>query len=128
MNDLRVYYSSLSSPHYVDCKCSRWDISDYSLTFETWLTKSQLQTLRNNITPGAVGELYTILGKPRYYDKTWNGENTIKLVPNINNDSTLKSMREEKIIYVKNISDSPIAGTSGYINVKIEGYISGALL
>ena len=123
---LQIYYSSMSNEDFIDCDCSRWDVNDYGITIEVWLKKSDLQILRRNITPGAVDELYTILGRPTYYDKTWTGNNTLKLLPNIHNDSNLKDMREETIIYVKNISDSPIAGASGYINVKIEGYLSGS--
>ena len=124
--DLRIYYDTLSTPNVISSNCSRWDVNDYSITLETWLTKSQLQTLRNNITPGAAGELYSILGKPNYYDTTWQGENTLLISGN--NESTLGNMRQQRIIYVKNISDTPIAGTSGYLNVKIEGLISGSVL
>ena len=110
---------------YLCCDCSRWTIDNYAITIETWMTKSQLQTLRSNITPQAVGELYVILGKPRYYDQTWQSQNTIRLTPNTASNSTLKAMRDEKIIYVKNITDTCLEGPKGYINVKLEGYISG---
>ena len=132
MSDLRIYYSSLSAPHYIDCLCSRWDYDDYSVIVETWLTKSQLKILRNNIVPGAAGELYQILSRPTFYDQTWEGNNTIRIVPNHRYNSnweeitTIPYMRNEKLIYVKDISDSPIEGTSGYLSVKIEGYTSGS--
>ena len=125
--DLNIYYSSLSSPHYINCWCSRWSTDNYAITLETWLTKSQLQTLRSNITPGAADELYTILGKPTFYDATWQGQNTIRLEPT-GDSSTLSNMRNEKLIYVKNITDSPLEGANGYLQVKIEGYISGSIL
>ena len=121
---MRIYYSSLSAPHFIECPCSRWDISDYMLTIETILTKSQRDTLYAHITPGAVGELYRILGKSIYYDKTWTGDNTLKIVPI--SGTNLDDMFSEKIIYVKNYSDS-IIGTD-YFDVKIEGYISGGTL
>jgi len=121
--DLLIYYDSLSDHDYINCWCSRWDVQNYNVVMETWLKKSDLQTLRENITPQAVGELYTILGRPKYYDSTWSGENTIKLVPI--SDEQLAKMRGEKLIYVKNISDSPVKGPSGWLNVKIEGMISG---
>jgi hypothetical protein len=126
--DLKIYYSSLTGNDFICCNCSRWDTQDYNIVIETLLTKSQLQTLRNNITPGATGELYQVLGKPHYYDQTWNGENTLKLHPNQANISTLPAMREEKLIYVKNLVTNPIEGSSGLINVKIEGYISGSTI
>lgn len=110
----------------IDCRCSRWDVQDYSIIIETWLKKSDLQSLRNSITPGAVGELYKILGKPRYYDQTWSGDNTIKLTPDSTSYSNLYNMRDgDTLIFVKNITDSPLDGASGWMNVKIEGYISG---
>lgn len=127
MEDLEIYYSSLSSPHIIDCKCSRWSTDNYSITIETWLTKSQLKTLRDNITPGAAGELYKILGMPTYYDQTWNGSNTIKIAGNASSYLG-QGRRSDKIIYVKSISDSPIAGDKGWIFCKIEGYISGSTL
>jgi len=122
--DLLIFYSGSSyNTSGIDCKCSRWDVSDYDVVVETWLTKSQLQTLRSNITPGAVGELYKVLGKPTYYDKTWSSENTLRLSPIEN--AGFDDMREDTYIYVSNITDTPLEGPSGWINVKIEGKISG---
>jgi len=127
--DLLIYYnSSLSAPNYICCWCSRWNVDNFDTIIETWLTKSQLKTLRDNITPGAAGELYQILGSPTFYDQTWEGKNTLRIASNDNSTSTLYKMRNDKIIYVKNISTSPIAGASGYLAVKIEGYISGSVL
>jgi hypothetical protein len=40
--------------------------------------------------------------------------------------SSLYKTRKDTLIYVKNINDSPIEGDSGWINVKIEGTISGS--
>ena len=131
-NDFRIYYDSLTGSDFIDCNCSRWDSDNYSITVETWLTKSQLKILRNNIVPGAAGELYQILSRPTFYDQTWEGNNTIRIVPNHRYNSnweeitTIPYMRNEKLIYVKDISDSPIEGTSGYLSVKIEGYTSGS--
>jgi len=111
------------STYSINCWCSRWDVQNYNVIVETWMNKTELQTLRANITPQAVGELYTILGRPRYYDATWQGENTIKLSPNT--DFQLSNMRNDTLIYVKNISDTPEKGHSGWLNVKIEGMVSG---
>jgi len=139
--DMLLYYDNQfndTSPKYIDCWCSRWDTSEYSLTLETWLKRSDVQTLQNNVKPGAVGELYKILDRPTYYDKTWSGDNTLMIVPNNytsreiatntpegNNRSYLPSMRSTKIIYVKNLTFNPVEGSKGFINTKIEGYISG---
>jgi len=128
--DLAIYYDSLAGDDFIDCRCSRWDTENYSVTVETWLKKSQLDTLLSNITLGATGELYQILGRPKYYDKTWTGKNTLRLLPIPSstkmNRSTLKKMRKETLIYPKNVSYSPVKGSSGWINTKIEGYISGS--
>ena len=122
VGDMSIYYSSLSSPHNFDCWCTRWDQDNYTVTIETFIPKVKLQLLRNHIKPGAVGELYQVLGRPHYYDKTWSGDNTLKIVPK--ND--LAGMRSTKIIYVKNFSTTHKPGNHGYVNVKIEGYVSGS--
>ena len=122
-NDLSIYYSSLSSPHFINCWGSRWDVQDYSIIIETWMKKDDMLTIQDNTVPGAVGELYKILGRPLYYDSTWQGGNTIKLSPI--DGYELSNMRSEKLIYPKSISTSPQKGDSGWLNVKIEGYISG---
>jgi len=115
-----------SNYRYINCNCSRWDANNYSLTLETWLNKSQLKTLRNYIIPGATGDLYTILGRPHHYDKTWTADNTIRIIPNDSYGSTLDDMRSEKVLFVKNISDTPLEGTSGWLNVKLECLLSGS--
>jgi len=124
--DIKLFYSGNS---YITCYASRWDDSNYSVTIETWLKKSDLNLLRTNIRPGAVGELYTILGKPKFYDKSWSTKNTITIYPNsgsYRDNSNLMNMRNKQTLYVKNISDNPIAGNSGWINVKIEGNVSSS--
>lgn len=129
--DLAIFYDSLAGNDYIDCRCSRWDVQNYSIIVETWLKKDDLQTLRSNITPGAVGELYTILGRPRYYDGTWAGDNTLRLFPTPSSNempgSTLHEMRSEKLIFVKNITEHPLEASSGWTEVKIEGMISGTI-
>jgi len=119
MTDITISGNTCS----VDCFCSRWDVQNYNVILETWMKKSDLQSLRTSITPQAVGELYTILGRPRYYDSTWQGNNTITVIPT--SDTQMAKMRRQKTLFVKNISDSPIGGPSGYLNVKIECMISG---
>lgn len=70
-HDLRIYYDSLTGSDVINCWCSRWDVDNYSIVAETWLKKNDLQTLRNNIRPGATKELYRILGRPRFTDTSW---------------------------------------------------------
>ena len=129
-NDLAIYYGNMGSNDYIDCKCSRWDVQNFSIIVETWLTKSQVQTLLDNITPGAVDELYKILGKPHHYDSTWQSENTLKFLPapssNDMGGSTLKKMRNTTIGYVKNVVLHPIPfSKGGWISTKLECLISG---
>jgi len=110
----------------ISCYASRIDYSDYSVTFETWLYKEDLNTLRDNLRPGAVSELFQVLGKPYYYDQSWTSANTVMLVFFDNESSNVVNMRKSMLLYVKTLSDSPVAGASGWINCKIEGYISGS--
>jgi len=125
--DLYISYSGMTPSNYIKCWCSRWDVSDYTVTIETWLDKGDLNILVDNLRPGAVSELYQVLGRPFYYDKSWTGANTIMITPNPSSSSNLKNMRKEIIIYPKNISSSPIVGLEGIFSVKIDGYISGSL-
>jgi len=138
--DLLIYYGDMrdSSYDFVDCYCSRWDVQNYSVIIETWLKEDDLNLIQDNIRPGAVGELYTILGRPRYYDSTWSSDNTLRMRPNpyigknddtgvfiLGNTGNLSNMRNDTLIYVKNTTSSPIVGSNGWINYKIEGMISG---
>ena len=134
--DLLIFYDDWDVPNYVAGLCSRWDADNYLVTVETWLNKTQVEALRNNIVPGASKELYNILGSPTFKDITWTDGNTLRLRPNQYerchhgiwykpHGSNLPYMRGDIYIYVKNFSTSPI-GRGGHLNVKIEGYISGS--
>lgn len=131
--DLLIYYDSLTGSDYIPCDCSRWDVDNYSVIIETWLTKSQLKTLRDNIRPGATGELFSILSRPYFYDMSWDGSNTVRFVgnpkynPRWEEISTLPSMRSSTIGYVRNITTHPVSHT-GYIHTKLECYVSGSVL
>ena len=131
INDLAIFYGQGLDTDYIDCRCSRWDVQDYSVIVSTWLEKDDVDTLLENIRPGAVRELYKILGKPKYIDSSWQGYNTIRLYPTPSsqrmNDSTLKRMRRNQIIYPKTITLHPIRNTQ-FIECKIEGYSSGNTL
>jgi len=125
--DLAIYYDTLNDSNFIDCRCSRWDVQNYSVIVETWLSKDDAQTLKSNIVPGAVGELYTILGRPRYYDSTWQNGNTLRLYPTPSSNhmgtSKLSKMRKETLMFVKNLTEHPI--NQDWISIKLEGYISG---
>lgn len=102
---------------YIRCWCSRWDETNYRLILETFLTETERDNLYSSTVPGAVRELYNILGKPYYIDTTYTSGNTLKITPTGN----LSNLYDERLIAVKSISDSPLKGPSGYIHVKIEG-------
>jgi hypothetical protein len=118
-HDLYIYYDST---HYVSGMCSRWDAQNYSIIVEMWLKKGAFNDLNDNIRPGAVKELYKILGKPKYVDTSWTGDNTLKLSPVAG--TKLFKMRRQTLIYPKSITSIPINGPSKFINVKIEGFTS----
>jgi hypothetical protein len=123
--DLSIYYNSLVGDDFILCGCSQWDTSDNTIVISTWMNKSNITTLRDNIVPGAVGELYQILGKPTYYDKTWEGHNTLYIVPNPSSSSYLKYKFSPTVIYVKNITVQTLPNVRDYLECKIEGFISG---
>jgi hypothetical protein len=129
IGDLFIHYNiTTGGIAPIRCWCNRWDVQDYLVVVETVLSKSSTQLLTNNTKPGAVGELNTILGKPRYYDKTWKKTNTIKLEPVKEHESNLKNMRNDTTIYINNITTNHLRSDTKLVNVKIEGYVSGAVL
>jgi len=109
----------------INCGCSRWDIQNYNMVIETWLKKADLDNLRDSVKPGAFGTLYTILGRPHFYDKTWSASNTLRIIP-VDCVSNINLMRSEKTMIIKNITEHPIAGASGWIEIKLEGVLSGS--
>jgi hypothetical protein len=129
VEDLLIFYDNLMNPNYTTSWCTKWDSQDYTVTIGTWLTQEQVSSIQENVRPGAVGELFQVLGKPFYYDKSWSGKNTLRIVPNVDSESNLKNMRKEIVIYPKNVTTSPIPGShEGMIEIKIEGYVSGSSL
>jgi len=113
---------------HILCWTKRWSVSNYSLTLETWMSKSDLQDLRNSVVPGASSELYSILGRKYFFDQTWQANNTIVLIPQDTTYGNLSMMRPEKVVFVKSIVDNPCEGQmgrDGYLNVKLEFNPSG---
>lgn len=117
--DLTISGSNCS----INCWCQRWDIDNYSSVLETHMNKSNLQALRNSIRPGATGELFTILGRPHYCDKSWTKANTLRIIPHPS--MQVSYMRNEFLGYVRNCSDTPMGAETGKLNVKLEFYVSG---
>jgi len=108
----------------IDCWTTRWDVQNYSVIIETFMNKSDLQDLRDSMTPQATGELYTILGRPKYYDSTWSASNTLKITPTTS--TQMSKMRNDLVGFVKNVNDSPMGANTGLLTVKLEFLISGA--
>lgn len=140
--DLVIYYGDTNinvSKNYTDSWCTRWDVNNYSIIIETWLTPTEADALRDNIKPGAVGELYKVLGRPLYYDQTWQSENTLRFYPNkysrrVQHEGNLEgsipgnlsNMRSDTIGYVKNLTIGTIEGHDDLVLVKIECQVSGS--
>ncbi len=113
MANLRIFYDGNS---FITCDCSRWDEGNWDITLQSFMGSGNRDILFANVVPGAYRELYNILGTPKYIDTTYTSGNSLRISPLGN--TGLSSLREERIIAVKNISDNFI--TRDYFNVKIE--------
>lgn len=121
MTDLCISGSDCS----IDCYNTRWTSDDYLITIETFITKSDLQSLEDSVVPGAVDVMYNLMGRDMYHDSTFQGNNTIVLTPQ-SNVGKLSNMRSEKVIFIKHLISEPITGPSGYLSIRLEGYLSGS--
>lgn len=112
-----------NSPEWKDnsirCWCNRWDRDNYLHTLEVILNTSDRNYLTRNITPGAVKDLFTILGETTYIDTTYASSNTLVVEPI--SGYAVSSLRSYTKIGVKNVSDNFI--NKDLFKVKIEGYI-----
>lgn len=117
--DLKIFYSGNS---YVTGRCSRFDVQDYNIIIETWLKKSDFNNLNNNIRPGATKELYKILGRPKFVDSSWQGKNTLRLVPVVG--TQLHTMRNQVVVYPKSITSVPCEAEKGWLAIKIDAMTS----
>jgi len=116
-DSLRIYISCNTYPNNkIDCWCKRWDEDNYNIVIETFLSSSGRNTLFSNITPGAVRELYNILGTPYNIDTTYESSNSLILEPL--HGYGLSSVRQRRIVAVKNASDTFI--NPDYFNIKLE--------
>jgi len=119
MTSLRIYYSCNQYPQYSsNVWCTRWSEDKYSVTLEYMAESGTRNNIYNNITPGATRELYNILGKPKYIDTTYNSANTLIVSPI--HGYGLSSLREERMISVRNYTDSFL--TNKLFTCKIEGF------
>jgi len=118
--NLNIYYSCNQYPSYSsNVWCSRWDEDNYSIIMEYIIESGSAEDIPNNIVPGAVTELYNILGTPYYQDTTYNSGNTLIFDPVV--DFGLSSnLRVRRTIAVKNYS-SRLLNDEIYL-CKIEGF------
>ena len=119
-NSLRIYVSCNNYPNnYIDCWATRFDEGNWDVTFETFMGSGARNFLFDNVVPGAVTELYTILGEPHFIDSTYSSSNSLRISPLGN--TGLSGLRQERIIGVKNISDRFLVPDK--FSLKIEGVI-----
>jgi len=101
----------------IRCWNTRWDENNYNIVIEGFLDACDRNYLARNITPGAVRELYNILGTPKFIDTTYNSSNSLTFEPL--SGYGLSGVRSKKIIAVKNYSDTFINRDT--FGIKIEG-------
>jgi hypothetical protein len=115
----KIYYSGNSYPTYsIDSSITRWDEGNWDIVIETFLNSSNRGKLFRHVTPGAVRELYNILGTPKYIDTTYSSSNTLIFEPQ--DGFGLSGVREKRTIAVKTIQDTFL--NPDWFGIKIEGY------
>jgi hypothetical protein len=110
-----------ATPSWVDrdiqCWCTRWDEGNWDVQIETMLNASDRNFLFDNVVPGAVRELYNVLGTPEYIDTTYSSSNTLIFEPL--SGYGLSGLRKPRTIGVKSISDTFL--NNKIFSVKIDG-------
>jgi len=101
----------------IRCWNTRWDCGNYDHTIETFMSPCDRNFLFRNVVPGAVAELFKVLGQPYYIDTTYSSSNSLKI--ECLSGYGLSSLRESVTIGVKSISDSFL--NKDLYSVKIEG-------
>jgi hypothetical protein len=101
----------------IGCMCSNWKESNYDITIETFLNASDRGYLFDNVIPGAVKTIYTILGRPSFQDLTYESGNTLVISPV--SGTPLDDMYSQKSIAVKHITDNIL--NNDLFHVKIDG-------
>jgi len=101
----------------ITCWGTRWDEGNWDVAIETFVTAQDRDMIAGNVTPGAVRELYNVLGTPNYIDTTYASSNTIKFIPR--DGYGISGLREDRLIGVKSYTDTFI--NPEYFHIKIEG-------
>ena len=94
--------------------CTRWDEGNWSIILEVIADKDARDTIIQHITPGAVSELYNILGQPKYIDTTYSSGNTFWLYPR----RGLGRLRAPVKVACKSYSDTLLR--NGMFHIKME--------
>jgi len=115
----RIYYfpSSDAYNQYFSCPISRWQEDNWNVIIETFLESGNRNSLFANVIPGAVREIYNILGTPKFIDISYSSGNTLIIEPQAGYG--ISSLRQSRTIGVKNIQDTFLS--PNYFSVKIEG-------
>lgn len=124
VGDLDIHYSG---SWFARGWCTRYDQDNHDLVIETFIKDELIQDIVDNTVPKAVGEWHIATRGYKYYDSTWKGKNTLHLSSNNSTGSNLRYMRNDVDIFPENITAVPAVGASGWVNLKIEGKISGNL-
>lgn len=102
----RIYYSGNAYPtYYENVPIHRWDEDNWGGTIEFSCESGARDNIFNNIVPGAVRELYNILGTPHYIDTTYESGNTLIFEP-IYGYGLSSNVRQRRLVAVKNASDT----------------------
>lgn len=88
----------------IRCWNSRWDEDNWGVILETFMDACDRNYIFRNVTPGALRELYNILGTPRYIDTTYKSGNTLIFEPL--GGYGISSVAQRRVVGVKNISDT----------------------
>lgn len=103
----------------VRCWGTRWDEGNDRILLTTFINACDRNYLANNVVPGAVRELYNILGTKKFIDTTFSSSNTIIVEPI--GDYGISSVRSRKIIAVKNFTTKFIDKDT--YSLKIDGIV-----
>jgi len=101
----------------IRCWNSRWDESNESIIIETFVDGCDRNYIADNIIPGAVSELYNILGTKVFKDITYTSSNTIVAEPI--SSFGISGIRSRKVIGIQNFTSSFINPETYFI--KLEG-------
>lgn len=119
--DLKIWFYDDSS---IVLDCSDWKAADKQFTIELWGRRGQIEMIKNHTRPGAVKEMYEVLGEKTYTDTTFSGENTLTFAPQ--SGTRLDYMRRETTGYVRSVKYEQIKGPTPYMKCHISCYVSGS--